>query len=432
MPPEAAPPPGTAPDGTWRLTITHLGDGGDGAAHHAGGLIHVPGTLPGETVLAHPAGPGRATLARVETPSPDRVAPPCPLFGTCGGCTVQHLAPAAMAAWKTARVRRALEKAGYPSPQLAPLVATPPGARRRMDLRARRQDGVVALGLHAAGSRLVVDMTVCAVLHPTLLALLPPLRRVLAALGAFGAGLDIQANLTRTGPDLLIRGDRPPEPADRQKLAAFAAAAGVARIAWSAGQGAPEPVAALTAPTVLLNRTSVAPPPGAFLQASAEGEAAIQAAVIAGLPDRPARLNIVELFAGIGTLSFALAERGRVRAYEGAADAVTALRRAAGGTPIQAECRDLTRQPLQTRDFAGVNAVVLDPPHAGAGPQMPPLAQAKVPRIVYVSCNPSALAKDAAILRQAGYTLLRATPIDQFLWSTEVETVAVFAAPARG
>lgn len=172
---------------------------------------------------------------------------------------------------------------------------------------------------------------------------------------------------------------------------------------------------------------NVRPPPGAFLQASAAGEAAIRAAVLAGLPARlPRRARIVELHAGIGSLTAALARHARVLAVDGDADAVAALRRAAGGMRVETLCRDLTRQPMQPAELAGAAAVVLDPPHAGAAAQMPALAAAGVARVIYVSCNPATLARDAAVLRGAGYRLLAATPVDQFVWSARLESVCVF------
>ncbi len=376
--------------------------------------------MPGERVRATPLarrGDGWACAAEVLDASPDRVEPPCPHFGACGGCRLQHWADAPYAAWK-----QGLVTLGNP----APLARTPPGARRRIDLALRREGGRVLVGLHQRGSRAVVDMHVCPVLDPHLLALAAPLRAMLPSLGALRSEGSAVLNLLDTGPDLLLRTDADLTAADRIRLAAFAQQEGVPRIAWARGDGPPETAAQLAPVRLRLGPAEVAPPPGAFLQASPQGEAAIRDAVIAALPARlPPRAPIVELYAGCGTLTFALAERARVLAYEGDAALLAALRRA-GHPRVAAKQRDLARQPLQAAELRGAAAVVLDPPWTGAGPQTALLAVSGVPMVIYVSCNPAALARDARPLLAAGYRVERVTPVDQFLWSARVEAVAVF------
>ena len=409
------------------LLIRHLGADGDGAAAGGdGATVHVARTLPGERILARPAGPHRAVVEAILTASLDRVEGPCPHFSRCGGCALQHCADPSYAAWKRDLVVRALERAGFADPAVADLVRTTPATRRRMDFAARRTEGGVTLGLHAAHSRDLVDIQTCLVLHPALEALLAPLRAVLSGLSGLRRQAEVTANLLDTGPDILIRADGEAIASDRTKLAAFAARHGVGRISWATGTAAvPETAVLLTAPSIRFGSTAVTPPPGAFLQASAEGEAAIVAAVLAALPSRAGRARVAELYSGIGTLSFPLAAHSVVQAFEGDEAAAAALRRAAGGTRVQAHHRDLTRQPLQVGEFAGASCVVLDPPFAGAPQQMPLIAAAGVSVVIYVSCNPAALARDSAVLRQAGYGLQLATPIDQFLWSAQVEAVCV-------
>ena len=239
-------------------------------------------------------------------------------------------------------------------------------------------------------------------------------------------------NLLDAGPDLLLRTDGVPTAANRVRLAALAEAQGVPRISWTRGNDPPEPACQLRPATTRFGTVQTVPPPGAFLQASLEGEAAITAAVLAGLPERlPAKARIVELFAGAGTLTHALAERARVHAYEGDGPALAALHRA-GNPRVTAVARDLVRQPLTAAEMKDAAAVVLDPPYAGAAPQMPALAASGVPAVVYVSCNPAALARDARVLVQAGYEAADATPIDQFLWSAQVEGVVAFRRGAKG
>ncbi len=424
------------------LAIGVLGAGGDGIAVAPDRQrVFVPLTLPGEQVVAvslAPRGGGLAArLERIVTPSPDRVAPPCPHFGACGGCTLQHWRGAPYLDWKAGLLRAALVRAGFPDPAVAPTVATPPGARRRMDLALRRVGAEMRVGLHRLRGTEVVDLASCPVLHPALAALIAPLRelvRGLAALRREGAAV---ANLLDAGPDLLLRTDAEPGLADRTRLVAFARAHDLPRISWARGDGEPEPIVVLRPPVTSLSGVVVTPPPGAFLQASATGEAAILAAVRAGLPARMApRAPILELYAGCGTLSFALAGLAPVRAFEGDAAALAALRAAAARAGlagrIAAQVRDLARQPLRAADLAGAAAVVLDPPRAGAEPQMAALAAAGPGVVVYVSCDPVTLGRDAAVLARAGYALAAATPIDQFLWSARVESVCVFVRERSG
>jgi 23S rRNA (uracil1939-C5)-methyltransferase len=413
------------------LTIARLGSAGDGIAETPEGPLHIPRALPGETVRARPAGRGQAVLESVETPSPERVPPPCGHFVQgCGGCALQHWSLPAQSAWKRARLADALARAGYADAPVAPAVETPPNARRHADLALRRlQGGEVAVGFHARGSAEVIDLRECHVLEPALFALIAPLRVLLKRLPALARDGSAVVNTLDSGPDLLLRTDRPLDPAGRRLLAAFAAQMGIPRIAWALKDGLTE-TAAQTGPVRLaLGGAEIAPPPGAFLQASRPGEAAIQAAVLAGLPKLPARARLLDLYAGLGTLSLPLAALGRVTAMEGQAEAVAALAAAAGkaGLRVEAVRRDLARQPVLPAELKPFAAVVLDPPYAGAAEQVAQLARGAVRHLVYVSCNPVALARDAAVLRGAGFAVTAATPVDQFRWSSHLESVVAFA-----
>ena len=406
------------------LAVLRLGAEGDGVAAGADGRpVYLPFTLPGE--IAAQGDPPDILRA-----SPERVEPPCPHFGTCGGCTLQHWRDDAYAAWKRGLLVEALARAGYPDAPVADLARTPPSTRRRIDLALRRQGPAVLVGLHRRGHPEVVDLRACAVLHPALAALIEPLRDLLRRVAALRRDGAAVLNLLDTGPDLLLRLDGTPDSGDRGRLAAFGFANGVPRIAVATAKGTPEIAYQSERPWVRFDGGTVTPPPGAFLQAAAAGEAAIRAAVLGGLPAKlTGRARIAELHAGCGTLTFALAGRFRVAAFEGDAEAAAALRTAANALPgrIEVSARDLVRQPLQAKELAAFAAVVLDPPYGGAGPQMAPLAASGVRRIVYVSCNPAVLAREAALLRVAGYQVVSATPIDQFLWSARLESVVVFA-----
>ncbi|MDE8349872.1 MAG: class I SAM-dependent RNA methyltransferase [Acidocella sp.] len=353
----------------------------------------------------------------------------CIHFGACGGCAVA----ACSAIDKPALLKVALQRAGFADVVLAPLVETPMHSRRRVDLAVKRFAGAITLGLHRARSDEIIDMSECALLAPQLLALLPDLRILLRSLEALRRTGAVVINWLDTGPDILLRLDADITGPDRTKLIAFARTHQVLRISTAKNTDEAELVAMLQPPIVTLSGVAVEPPPGAFLQASLAGENAIIQAVLAGLPKLTAKSRIVELYAGIGTLSFALVKHGRVEAYEGAADAVAAhvvaLRKANLAGRMSAVVRDLTRRPLLVSEMAKAALVVLDPPYNGAGPQMKNLAAACVPRIIYVSCNPDALATDAYALQRAGYEVLSATPIDQFPYSENLESVVVFAKP---
>ncbi len=416
--------------------ILRIGAEGDGVALLPDGRpLYVPFTLPGETVLARRVGrrgDGVAAIAEaIAEPSGERVTPPCAQFGTCGGCAMQHWHEAPYRAWKSGLLAAALRRAGYDATP-TPIATTPVGSRRRMDFAARREGCSVLLGLHQARGRDVVDIRACPVLHPVLAALLDPLRALLATLAGLRREAAVIVNLLDSGPDLLLRTDAALTAGDRARLAEFARAQGLARIAWAQDGDPPEIAAQLRPARVIFAGVAVAPPPGVFLQASAEGEAAIIAAALAGLPERlSSRTRVVELFAGCGTLTFPLATRTRVVAFDGDADAIAALSAAAGRAGLAGRVtschRNLQRQPLSSRELQSFAAVVLDPPHAGAAAQVAQIAASGVARVIYVSCNPASLARDASMLRTAGYRLLSAQPIDQFLWSARLESVAVFA-----
>ncbi len=408
-----------------------MGADGDGLAslpdgHHA----YLPFTLPGEQVRVSGLtrrGQGFTSQAELLTRSSERQLAPCPHFGVCGGCTLQHWQDMPYAAWKTGQIRAALARAGYSDVPMSPLARTLPGGRRRVDLALARDGKGVRVGLHQHRGGEVVDLHTCLVLEPALVALIGILRRTLPRIGGLRRAGSATANALDSGIDLLLRTDVPLSAPDRTVLTAMAGEGGVCRISWALEDGLPETACQLMPAVTALAGVTVAMPPGAFLQASRQGSAAITAAVLSFLPERvPARARVAELFAGCGTLTFALAERARVVAYEGDAAAHAALRQAIAGRRVEVVQRDLARQPLMAKELAGAMAVVLDPPFTGALAQMPGIAASGVARVIYVSCNPAALARDAQILRAAGYAATAAVPVDQFLWSAAVESVILF------
>lgn len=411
--------------------IERMGAGGDGIAN-ASPLppLHISFTLPGERVEARPFGKDRATLDEVLEPSPERVDWPCRHFTICGGCALQHWDEHPYAAWKRGRLAEALSRAGYADAEVAPMVPTPRAVRQRADFGLERlADGRIEIGFHERGTTNLVPMRECHVVLPGLVALLPRLADALRGLNALRRLGSAVINMLDSGPDILLRTDMPLSMPDRKLLAAFAEAEGIPRIGWETKGGA-EVAAQIRPVRHMLSGVAVAPPPGAFLQASAPGEAAIVEAVVAGLPrKRSPRARVADLYAGIGTLSFPLRKHVLVDAFEGDPAAAEALRAAsnAGQANIRAERRDLARQPLLPAELKNYLAVVLDPPFAGAPEQVAQIARSKLERVIYVSCGPAALSRDAGTLRAGGFKVLAATPVDQFLWSPHLESVVVFA-----
>ena len=406
------------------VTISHLGALGDGVADLGQDRLHVPFTAPGDKALVALKGRDSGTLAQLLEPGPDRTEPPCRHFGACGGCALQHLQPNFIAAWKRERVIAALARAGLEDVTVDATIRVPPGTRRRATLAATRIGKRILLGFAERASHRLVDLQECPVLRPELAALIAPIRARLPELLTADESADLALTWTESGADLVLIRKRPLTLADRETLAAFAEAADLASISWRASVTAPEPVAARRTPRIRLGKTLVAFAPGAFLQPSAEGEAALTAFVADSLTCIGG--PIADLFCGLGTFAIPAAALGPVSAYDADGPAVATLQKAAKGLPVVAHRRDLFREPLTVRELEGFAAAVIDPPRAGAEKQARMLADSAVPLIAYVSCNPVSFARDAAILTQGGYRLDRVTPVDQFAWSPHVELTGAF------
>jgi 23S rRNA (uracil1939-C5)-methyltransferase len=417
-----------------KLDIREIGVRGDGIAEDGGRRYFVPFTLPGETIEAEPrdqrGGGIAAELVDVLKPSRQRETPPCAHFTVCGGCALQHWRHDAYAAWKADLIARALAQREVAAPRFEPLLTGMPAERRRVDLVLRRQGRRVLAGFHERASRRIVDVGTCVVARPALNALLEPLRTTLLAVLPDGAAADVIANETDSGLDVLIRPHRRLDLSlsARETLVALAERADLARLSWG-DHAAPEPIVVRRTPMLLLGDARVDPPPGAFLQATKRAELAMRSAV-ASWVDLDARL--VDLFAGVGALS--LGRAGKLVLFENDQLAVTAVeaaaRRLAGGR-VAVQRRDLFRNPLTPAELDAFEAVLLDPPRAGAAAQCAELAHAKVERVVYASCDPATFARDARMLQEGGYRLEKLLPIDQFLWSAHVELIALFARAAK-
>lgn len=409
---------------TERLQIARLGHRGDGVADTPDGPVYVPYTLPGETVTVEgvQGHPDRRHLLRVEAPSPDRIAPVCPHFGICGGCAVQHLTWARYRDWKRGLVVQALA-AQQIAAEVDDLVDAHGEGRRRAVFHGRRHThDVLDVGFAALKAHHIVPIDRCPVLAPGMAGAVPIAWAVAEALTPVGKPLDIQATATDTGLDVDVRGSGPLPP---QRVAELARLAETHRLARLTRHG--ELVVQRVPPRLQIGPARVVLPPGAFLQATAEGEAALARHVVA---HAGRARHVADLFCGVGPFALRLAQTARVTAVDSDAAAVAALRRAADATqglkPIAAESRDLFRRPLLPEELESFGAVVFDPPRQGAEAQARQLAASRVPLIVAVSCNANTFARDARILVAGGYRLAALTPVDQFRYAAHVEIVARF------
>ncbi|MGE0698643.1 MAG: class I SAM-dependent RNA methyltransferase [Hyphomicrobiaceae bacterium] len=408
--------------------VTGLGEDGDGIVDLAGGVgrpEYIPGALPGD--LAHRAAGGGWDIEQ-RAGSGRRPAPLCPHFPACGGCTVQHMGDELYARWKGAKLLDALRRhdvveLGINDGGVGPMIRAPLASRRRAVLTAVQVAGQLRLGFHGHRSHEVVPVEACAVLRPAIVMALPALRGIATLLGGkaecrltvldTGRGLDVSAE---TGK---------PRRYDKH-LAAITQLAVSGRILRLTVDG--EPVLMRAAPMMEVAGVAVVPPPAAFVQASAEAEAAMTAIAVEAIEKARAK-RVADLFCGLGAFALAVARKARVLAVDSDRPMIEALaagaRNASGLKPIETKVRDLFRDPLSPRELDHIDAVILDPPRAGAKDQAEALARSKVRTVVAVSCNPATLARDLRILLDGGYRLERAVPVDQFLFSAHLEAVAV-------
>jgi 23S rRNA (uracil1939-C5)-methyltransferase len=398
------------------VRIVGLGAQGDGIAETPTHQIFIPYALPGERWRYEDGKPPMLLAAH-----PERVAPLCPHFGSCGGCDAQHMPEALYVAWKREIVVQALGHRGIAAP-VADLVRVPLASRRRLTVYARRCRKNLHLGLYRAATNYIVDIAQCPIAEQALVAALPALREMLEPVLYGKAEAAIRLLATSAGVDVDMRfihleGQRKHYP----RLAALAAKHGIARLAVEE-----ETIMLARPPPLVLGGVDLVPPPGLFVQAVQAAEAEMVHLALAATSKAK---RIADLFCGIGTFTFALAHRARVLALDSDAAAIQTLsaaaRRAQGLKPIEARVRDLYRMPLSSRELDGFDAALFNPARSGAEAQAGELARSKVGTVVAVSCNPGTLARDLRLLIDGGYTLEQVTPIDQFLFSHHVEAVAV-------
>jgi 23S rRNA (uracil1939-C5)-methyltransferase len=409
---------------TEQLKIVRLGHRGDGVTDTSEGPVYVPFTLPGETVTVEPVAghPDRRHLMRIDKPSHERSGPVCKHFGVCGGCSLQHWSLAEYHLWKRSLVVEALAQANVVAP-VGDLIDAHGAGRRRAVLHARRGTGdLLEVGFTAPRAHHIIAIDACPILAPGLNGAIRAAWAIAETLKQTGKPLDIQTTATDSGLDIDVRGSGTLNAERLAALARVAEAHGLARLTRHG-----ELVAQRTQPLLRVGRAEVPLPAGAFLQATAEGEAALARLVVSQIGKAK---RVADLFAGIGTFALHLAERVRVSAADGDANAVKALERAAATTsglkPIEAQARDLFRRPYVAGELKAFDAVVFDPPRQGAEAQARELAKSTVPIVVAVSCDAATFARDAKILVGGGYKLDCVTPIDQFRYSHHVEIVGKF------
>jgi 23S rRNA (uracil1939-C5)-methyltransferase len=418
------------------VRIESIGAQGDGVGRSGDARVFLPFSLPGERwrarLLAR-RGNGFVAAPLGVLERAERRVPPCPHFGTCGGCQLQHLPATDYALWQRQTIVQALARRGLHEVPVAAPKITPPASRRRVRLAFRPGPGGLRLGFRVRSGHELVDVAECPIARPEIMTLLPPVRELLPRLALARRGGELQITASVSGLDLLLTTAIPPGLAEREALAGFATRENLARIAWRAALGRPvEPIVGRPV-RIEFGGVPVELPPGAFLQATRFAEEAIRSAVTQAIGDAG---RIADLFAGCGPLGLPLAAAGRsVLALDADPPMLAAARRAAReagfGDRLTLECRDLERAPLAGPALRRLEAVILDPPRAGARAQAAALASSGVARIAMVSCNPATFARDARTLVDGGYGLVAVQPIDAFLWSSQIELVGAFARANR-
>jgi len=403
-----------------QVIIKRLGAKADGIAETSSGPVFVPKVLPGETVTIERDG-SHAHLVSVDVASPERETPFCPYFDDCGGCATQHMQHGFYQAWKHGTLVHTLKQARIEAPVEA-LVDAHGVGRRRVTLLVRFPDRAMHVGFMAPRSHRIVEIAFCPITEPALKDRAPAIARVIGEhLKGPRKPLDIQITATQTGFDVDVRGHGPMKDADRLSLIDLADRLDLSRLSVHG-----DVIVERRPPAILMGRTSVVPPPGSFLQATKLGEE-----VLAGLVTEACTKakRVADLFAGAGPFSLRLAEKSEVHAVEFDKGSMTALDKAVRATPglrrVSTEARDLFRRPLLTPELNAFDAVVLDPPRAGAEAQVTQLATSKVPLVVSVSCDAATFARDAAILMSGGYRLERVIPVEQFKHSPHLEVVGI-------
>ena len=379
----------------------------------------ISGVLPGEEIEVRDDG-----SARILAPSPERVAPPCRHFKSCGGCSLQHASPDFVAQWKQGIVQKALRAHGL-DVAFRPVLTSPAASRRRAKFAGRRTKKGALVGFHSKASDVIIETPDCCLVTPALQGSFEVLRDLTGIAASRKGEIALTVTESEAGLDIVVDTNQALTPQLRADLAILAQRYEVARLTWS-----DETVVTISPPLQTFGSSRVVPPPGAFLQATADGEEALAQEVLRICSGAD---HIVDLFAGCGTFTFPLATMASVDAFEGDAEMIDALdrgwRESHGLKRVRATTRDLFRRPLEPDELIAFDAAVIDPPRAGAAAQIDRLVASKVPTVAMVSCNAVTFARDASLLLAGGYRMGEVLVVDQFRWSSHVEMVAAFTRP---
>lgn len=388
-------------------------------AHVNGARVFIPYTVPGDTINASIEG-STGTLEEMRISSSERVSAPCPHFTQCGGCSLQHVSDRLYSEFKHNLLLTPLRLQHIPTNTVRPLLKMPTASRRRVEWKVSYQHSPVAMGYYASKSHRLTDISSCQILDPALQNLILPFKEQLALLSPVIAA--IQATALESGIDMMIKIQAPLTSSDREALIQFSKTHSLSRLTIQLGEAEYEMLYG-TIPLLKLGIENIALPPAIFLQATQEAQQLITDHIIHELRSVG---PVVDLFAGIGTYSFPLAAHAKIHAVEGNSDMVKAIK-TARCVNVTAECRDLFRTPLTSKELASYKAAILNPPRAGAKNQVEHIARSPLKKLMVISCNPATFSRDARILMDAGFTMNYAQPIDQFIYSPHLEVLAAFS-----
>ena len=400
--------------------VDRLGQLGDGIIDTPNGEIFAPFTLPGEHIEGNVEN-GRVNSPKIIKPVSDRIKPACKHFKSCGGCSLQHASDTVISDWKIRKTQDALSQVNL-HPEFRPIINSKAGSRRRATFAAKRTKKGALVGFHGRASDVIIKISECPISDPILLSGMPAFSQFAILGSSRKAILRISATVSENGLDVKIDNGKKLSATEISKFAQICNQFKILRLMWN-----DDVIAQSNPPSQKMGLADVIPPSGAFLQATKSGEAALIKTVLEIIG--PSK-RVVDLFAGCGTFALPISSKATVHALEGDVNMIAALDsgwRAAGGLhDIKSETRDLFRRPLMPDEFKKIDAIVIDPPRAGAVSQVVEIAKANVGRIAFVSCNPATFARDASILCNNGYNLDWVQVIDQFLWNPHIELVAQF------
>ncbi len=414
-----------------KIEIEYIGVAGDGVGTLNGKSYYVPYTAPGDVVSVQNAeqrGTGIAAEATEFFTKSELHAPAqCKHYGTCGGCSVQHLQDEFVENWKSELITSALKTKELPVPEIKAVETSPIHSRRRVEFVAAKRKKGVMIGYHRPKSHQIFDVGECPLLLPELVALIKPLRTLLPELLARNSQARLTLTMTNNGVDLVIATAHSLDLEGREKLARFAQDHKLCRLTWNDDvEKLQDQIAAVKPAVITVGDVETQLPAGGFLQATEHGQETLVRLVCAELG---AKEKVVDLFAGCGTFSLPAAKHAReVLAVEGNEYHTDNMKIAANRQmlPLQTETRDLFRRPLLADEFKPFDTVIIDPPRAGAKAQVEEIARSKITKVLAISCNPKSFARDAEVLIDYGFKMGPITPVDQFRWSNHVELFTTF------